>query len=46
MKGKLRIEFCGHAVFSSAVVLGVRFCLCRECGHRWQSWPMNLGEEP
>lgn len=35
-----RIEVCGHAQYSAALVMGVRFCLCRMCGHRWSEWPL------
>jgi hypothetical protein len=31
---------CQHYRYTSAMVLGVKFCLCVECGHRWQEWPL------
>ena len=38
---KKRIEVCGHAIHAGALVLGVKFCVCRECGHMWTEWPLN-----
>ncbi len=37
---KKRVEVCGHPSFSSALVMGVRFCLCKTCGTRWTEWPL------
>ena len=34
------IVCCQHYNHSHADVLGVRFSLCRDCGHRWQEWPL------
>lgn len=35
-----RVSCCQHYNHSSAVVLEVKFCLCRDCGHRWQEYPL------
>lgn len=35
---------CQHWDHAKAVVLGVGFCVCRGCGHRWQEFPLNMGK--
>jgi len=32
-------EVCGHAIYRSASVDEIMFCICAECGHKWQVMP-------
>lgn len=37
-----RVSCCQHYSYSSATILEVKFCLCRDCGHRWQEYPLAV----